>query len=112
MVASKTPVEAGAAAQAIYKKFDKEPTASFRRLEEERVLTEFKESVVQVWTGGKFSGNADEVYSNSPGRPFEMPDGWNQVFRAERFKAVEGLFDAKAALMVRVGLSLAGLQMG
>lgn len=100
MVTSKTPVEAGVPAQAVYKKFEEEPTASFRRLEEERVLTEFKESVVQVWSGGKFSGNAEEVYNNSPGRPFEMPDGWNQVFRAERFKAVEGLFDAKAALTV------------
>ncbi|KAK7543580.1 actin-like protein-like protein 6A [Phyllosticta citricarpa] len=101
MVASKTPVEAGAPAQAVYKKFDKEPTASFRRLEEERVITEFKESVVQLWTGpGKLSSSGNEdVVKSSPGRPFEMPDGWNQVFGAERFKAAEGLFDAKAALV-------------
>jgi len=33
-----------------------------------------------------------------PGRPFEMPDGWNQVFTSERFKIAEGLFDAAAAL--------------
>lgn len=100
MVASKTPVEAGAPAQAVYKKFDKEPHPSFRRLEEERVITEFKESVVQMWTGpGKLSSSGnEEVAKSSPTRPFEMPDGWNQVFGVERFKAAEGLFDAKAAL--------------
>jgi actin-related protein 4 len=101
MVQSKTPVEAGAPAQAIYKKFDVPPTASFRRLQEDRVLTEFKESVVQVWTGpGRLnSGSNEEIAKGQPPRPFEMPDGWNQVFGAERFKAAEALFDAKAALV-------------
>ncbi|KAF2144716.1 uncharacterized protein K452DRAFT_356836 [Aplosporella prunicola CBS 121167] len=100
VVASKTPVEAGAPAQAVYKEFAKPPTASFRKMEEERVLTEFKESVVQVWGGpGRLTGANEEIARNSPGRPFEMPDGWNQVFGAERFKAAEGLFDAKAALI-------------
>ena len=27
-----------------------------------------------------------------------MPDGWNQMFGLERYRAAEGLFDAKAAL--------------
>ncbi len=110
MVASKTPVDAGAPSQAIYRKFNIPPSASFRRLEEERVLTEFKESVVQIWGGpGRLSSGSqgttnEEVVKGFPGRPFEMPDGWNQVFGAERFKAAEGLFDAKAAYSVRHSL--------
>ncbi|KAF2085397.1 actin-like protein-like protein 6A [Saccharata proteae CBS 121410] len=98
MVASKTPVEAETPAQAVLKKIDVHP--SFRKLEEDRVLTEFKESVVQVWGGpGRLStGDNESVAKASPGRPFEMPDGWNKVFGAERFRATEGLFDAKAAM--------------
>jgi hypothetical protein len=102
MVASKTPVDAGAPAQAIYKKFEVPPTASFRRFEEERVLTEFKESVVETWNvPGRLSDpGADEALRNAPGRPFEMPDGYNQLFSSERFKVSEGLFNASAALHV------------
>ncbi|ORY15816.1 actin family [Clohesyomyces aquaticus] len=99
-VASKTQVDAGAPAQATYKKFDYSPTDSFGRHEEERVLTEFKESVVEVWPGpGRFSnGTNEEIAKSQPGRPFEMPDGWNQVFGVERFRAAEALFDASGAL--------------
>ncbi|KAK4496898.1 hypothetical protein PRZ48_011347 [Zasmidium cellare] len=105
MVKSKQPVDAGAPSNATYAKFDKPPTDSFRKLEEERVLTAFKESVVQTWPGpnrlesqsgaGNFT-NMDHV-KNYPPKPFEMPDGWNQVFGAERFKVAEGLFDHNAA---------------
>jgi actin-related protein 4 len=100
LVKSKTQVDAGTAAQATYKTFSTPPTDSFRLNEEERVLTEFKESVVEVWPGpGRFSnGSNEEMAKNAPGRPFEMPDGWNQVFGADRFRAAEGLFDASAAL--------------
>lgn len=98
MVKSKTPVDAGAPAQATYKTFSTPPTDSFRLNEEERILTSFKESVVEVWPGpGRFSTN-EELAKSMPGRPFEMPDGWNQVFGVERFRAAEGLFDASAAL--------------
>jgi actin-related protein 4 len=100
LVKSKSQVDAGAPAQATYKTYDIPPLDSFRYNEEERVLTEFKESVVEVWPGpGRFSnGNNEEIAKSSLGRPFEMPDGWNQVFGSERFKAAEGLFDANAAL--------------
>lgn len=100
LVKSKTQVDAGAPAQATYKKFDIPPLDSFRRHEEERILTEFKESVVEIWPGpGRFSnGTNEEIAKSTPGRPFEMPDGWNQVFGAERFRAAEGLFDAGAAI--------------
>ncbi|KAI9701944.1 MAG: NuA4 histone acetyltransferase subunit [Candelina mexicana] len=104
LISSKTPVDAGAPPQATYKTFKPPRPDSFRRLEEERVLTEFKESVVQVWQGpGRLSSGAqgttnEEVVKSWPGRPFEMPDGWNQVFGAERFRAAEGMFDVKMAL--------------
>jgi actin-related protein 4 len=105
MVTSKSVVEAGAPSSATYRTFSppsSAPHTSFRLNEEERVLTEFKESVVQVWAGpGKLGGLDDPATrASSPGRPFEMPDGWNQVFGVERFRVVEGMFDAKAALTV------------
>jgi actin-related protein 4 len=106
MVKSKSPVDAGQAPNATYAKFDVPPTDSFRKNEEERIFTSFKESMVQVWQGpGKLDVvdgmgnhiNVDTIKSLPP-RPFEMPDGWNQVFGIERFRVAEGLFDAKAAL--------------
>lgn len=108
MVASKTAVDAGAPAQAIYRKFDVPPTTSYRALEEERILTEFKESVVQVWPGpgrlssGTAQGTTNEDYARSqPGRVFEMPNGFNQLWGVERFKVAEGMWDEKAALPVQ-----------
>ena len=107
LITSKTPVDAGAPVSAIYRSFATAtaPQFSFRRLQEERVLTEFKESVVQVWPGpGRLSshsahGSTNEALAASqPGRPFEFPDGYNQLFGAERYRAAEGLFDAKMAL--------------
>ena len=106
MVTSKTPVDAGAPSQPTLRKFDFEPSSSFRKLEEERVLTELKESVVQVWEGpGRLSSGTqgatnEEIAKSQPGRPFELPDGWNQVFGVERYKVIEGFFDAKAAYTV------------
>ena len=101
MVQSKITVEAGQPSQATYRQFEKPPTSSFRQWEEERVLTEFKESVVQVWDqNGRLKNGVNEERAKSfPNRPFEMPDGWNQVFGAERFFPVEGLFDENAALV-------------
>ena len=106
-ISSKIPVDAGAPSQATYRSFlpGTAPHDSFRRLQEERVLTEFKESVVQVWPGpGRLLGHTpngvlnEEIAKHQPGRPFEMPDGWNQMFGAERFRAAEAMFDVKAAL--------------
>ncbi|MCJ1223961.1 NuA4 histone acetyltransferase subunit [Toensbergia leucococca] len=105
LITSKIPVDAGAPSQATYRTFlpNTAPHPSFRRFEEERILTEFKESVVQVWasTSGRLGLQGTpphEVARNTPGRPFEMPDGWNQMFGAERYRAAEGIFDAKMAL--------------
>lgn len=107
LIASKTAVDAGAPSQATYRTFPPStaPSQSFRYLQEERVLTEFKESVVQVWPGpGRLSGHTQQGVTNEdvaklqPGRSFEMPDGWNQMFGVERYRPVEGVFDAKMAL--------------
>ncbi|KAK0115639.1 NuA4 histone acetyltransferase subunit [Cadophora gregata] len=107
MVSSKTAVDAGAPAQAVFRKYDKTATDSFRALEEERVLTEFKESVVQTWSGpgrlnmqNQTGGSNLDFARSQPGRVFEMPDGYNQMWGVERFQVAEGLWDAKAALSV------------
>ncbi len=108
MVKTKSAVNANEPAVATYAEFSKPPTDSFRRLEEDRVLTSFKESVVQTWPGpGRLESSAapgaPNGYSNIeytrtlPPRPFEMPDGWNTVFTSDRYKVVEGLFDSRAA---------------
>ena len=108
LIRSKTPVDANAPAVATYRNFKdgQEPNSSFRTLQEDRVLTEFKESVVAVWPGpGKLSGHGPQGTPNVEfaktqlGKPFEMPDGWNALFPAlDRFRPVEGLFDNKMAL--------------
>ena len=107
MVSSKSAVDAGSPSNATYAKFAKPPTDSFRKLEEDRVLTSFKESVVQCWSGpGRLdspAGGMGGTYTNAdhakslPPKPFEMPDGWNQVFGLERYKVAEGLFSATSA---------------
>ena len=97
MVKTKTPVDAGAPSNATYMSFTNPPKESFRTLEEDRVLTSFKESVVQCWQGpGRLENNLDSI-KYAPPRPFEMPDGWNQVFGVERYKVAEGYFDARSA---------------
>ncbi|CAK7197384.1 Actin-related protein 4 [Sporothrix eucalyptigena] len=99
MVENKTPVDANTPAQARLRNFPFTVQSSFRAYEEERLLTEFKESVVEVWRGpGRFSapGNEDFVKSQ-PGRVFEMPDGYNQMWREQRYRVAEGLWDETAA---------------
>ncbi|KAJ5750941.1 Actin-related protein 4 [Penicillium manginii] len=107
LISSKTAVEAGQPPQATYRTFpaDRAPDASYRALQEERTLSEFKECVVQAWPGpNKLSGpgptgiSNEELARSSPGRPFEFPDGYNQVFGVDRFRVVESLFDVKAAI--------------
>ncbi|KAK8064805.1 actin 4 [Apiospora phragmitis] len=76
------------------------PPSSYRAYEDERLLTEYKESVVEVWRGpGRYSnpGNEDLV-KTQPGRIFEMPDGSNQMWREQRFRVSEGMWDETAQL--------------
>ena len=106
MVSSKTAVDAGASAQAVYRSFATPPKESFRRLQEDRTLAEFKESCVQIWNPARNSNTSlqssmDFIKAQEPGRPFEMPDGWNNVFGVDRYRAAEGLFDHTCSLGVR-----------
>jgi actin-related protein 4 len=107
LVQSKAAVEPGQPAQAIYRNIpeNEAPAPSFRRLQEERTLSEFKECVVQVWPGPNSLASPsptgvpnEELAKSSPARPFEFPDGYNQLFGLERYRVVESLFDAKAAI--------------
>ncbi|KAK0624631.1 actin family [Bombardia bombarda] len=99
MVENKKPVEAGAPADARLRTFPFPIADSFRAFEEERLLTEFKESVVEVWRGpGRYMAPGNEDYARSqPGRVFEMPDGSNQMWREQRYKVSEGMWDETAA---------------
>jgi actin-related protein 4 len=102
MVESKKPVEAGAPADFKLRNLGFTVTDSFRQYEEERLLTEFKESVVEVWRGpGRFSAPQNEEFARAqPGRVFEMPDGSNQMWREQRYKVSEGMWDENAAYPV------------
>ncbi|KAK4451602.1 actin family [Podospora aff. communis PSN243] len=99
IVENKKPVEAGAPPDFRPKNFSFTVADSFRAYEEERVLTEFKESVVEVWRGpGKYLAGPNEEFAKSqPGRVFEMPDGSNQMWREQRYKVSEGMWDETAA---------------
>lgn len=101
MVENKTPVDALAPAQVRLRKFPYQIHDSFKLYEEERLLTEFKESVVEVWRGpGRLSAPGNEDYvKTQPGRVFEMPDGYNQMWREQRFRATEGMFDETAGYL-------------
>ncbi|KAK8103820.1 actin-like protein 4 [Apiospora kogelbergensis] len=100
MIESKVPVDAGAPSQAILRQLNHDLHPSYRAYEDERLLTEYKESVVEVWRGpGRYSnpGNEDLV-KTQPGRIFEMPDGSNQMWREQRYRVSEGMWDETAQL--------------
>lgn len=108
LVSSKVAVDAGQPAQASYNPIpaDKAPDPSFRRLMEDRTISEFKECVVQVWPGPQpLSGinpsgvPNEELARGTPSRPFEFPDGYNQLFGPERYRTTEPLFDSKAPVL-------------
>jgi actin-related protein 4 len=105
LIKSKTAVDAGQPANAILRDFPagfKPPQASFRRYQEERTLLEFKELVVQAWPGplpflSSTNGVAqEEIARGYPGKTFEFPDGYNQLFTSDRYKVAESLFDHRA----------------
>jgi actin-related protein 4 len=99
LVENKTPVDAGMLPQYRARTFNFDIPSSFRAYEDERLFTEFKESVVETWRGpGKYLAPGNEDYvRNMPGRVFEMPDGSNQMWREQRFRISEGLWDDAAA---------------
>lgn len=89
------PLELGAAAQVVLKKFPNSivngvPSASFRRFEiMSRVLEEFKQSMCQV---SDTPFKPDEMATSIQSRVFEFPDGSNYPFAADRFSISESLF--------------------
>lgn len=105
-ILSKSAVDVGAPPQYVPRHFTHTPKPSYHALQEERLLTEFKESCVQIWNPFL---NAERKLEDSAGfikaqasiavhdRPFEFPDGGNTVFGIERFRVAEALFDPKAA---------------
>ncbi|KAK3330076.1 actin family [Apodospora peruviana] len=104
MVENKKPVEAGAPADVRLRNFGFPIADSFRAFEEERLLTEFKESVVEVWRGpGRYQGPNEDFARSQPGRVFEMPDGSNQMWREQRYKVAEGMWDETAAYPITGG---------
>ncbi|KAI1384050.1 Actin/actin-like protein [Hypoxylon trugodes] len=109
LIENKTPVDAGAPAQAKLRNFPFELHQSFINYEEERLLTEFKESVVEVWRGpGRYANPGNEELAKSqPGRVFEMPNGSNQMWREQRFRVSEGMWDEAAALPTAEGVTKA-----
>lgn len=106
MVENKKPVEAGAPADARLRTFPFPISDSFRVFEEERVIREFKESVVEVWRGpGRYLAPGNEDFARSqPGRVFEMPDGSNQMWREQRYRVAEGMWDESAAYPPAAGV--------
>ena len=98
LIKSKQPVDAGQPANAVYRTMPdsfKPPRDSFRRFEEDKIIQEFKEVCLQAWTQGSFRGQGEAIARerNDTQKPFEFPDGYNQLFSSDRFKIVETLFD-------------------
>ncbi|KAI5797857.1 actin family [Peziza echinospora] len=95
MVQSKAPVDANTPAKAVLRTFAEgaEPTESYKKFEQDRVVLEFKECVAQVWAGQNGPYN-EHIASSQPGRPFEFPDGYNTVIGADRFRVLEGMWQS------------------
>ncbi|KAL9623648.1 MAG: hypothetical protein Q9160_002104 [Pyrenula sp. 1 TL-2023] len=78
------------------------PQPSFRAYQEESTLKEFKETVLEAWTGPSgllttYNGiNQEELAKTHSPRHFEFPDGYHQDFSSERYRIVESLFDHRA----------------
>lgn len=89
LVKSKAPVGAGAPAAAVLRnERAAQTTDSYAAFARMRVLHEAKESLAQVldmpWDHAQAAAR--------PARPFEFPDGYNDAFGVERFRAPEVMF--------------------
>ncbi|KAI5291145.1 NuA4 histone acetyltransferase subunit [Ascosphaera aggregata] len=107
LIATKEAVDLGKPPKVEYRNLPAErlPDISYRRFIEDRTILQFKESVVQTWPGptglltmGPNNVPTEELARSTPARPFEFPDGYNQLFSAERYRVIEPLFDFRAAL--------------
>jgi actin-related protein 4 len=105
-VEAKRPVDAGAPPQALLRDFGFPIHDSFHAYKEEGTLLHFKESVVEVWhQGGRYLEHPsnEEYVSGQPGPVFEFPDGRNQMWREQRYRVAEGMFDAEAQYPAAAG---------
>uniref|UniRef100_A0A669C1A3 Actin-like 6A n=1 Tax=Oreochromis niloticus TaxID=8128 RepID=A0A669C1A3_ORENI len=93
MIASKDPVREGA--QASWKKKEKLPqvTRSWHNYMCNCVIQDFQASVLQV----SDSPYDEQVAAQMPTMHYELPNGYNCDFGAERLKIPEGLFDPSNA---------------
>lgn len=93
----------------------KMPQPSFRAYQEEATIKEFKETVLEAWTGpsgllSTYNGiNQEELAKNHTPRHFEFPDGYHQDFSSERYRVVESLFDHRAYISPPAGSEDANL---
>ncbi|KAI9490446.1 actin family [Zychaea mexicana] len=87
MITGKKPVDAGAQPQ-VQKKNRPNTTDSYNDHQVSRVAHEFKESVCQVSEVTFDEG----IMGSRPQKPFEFPDGYNNLFGVERYKIPESLF--------------------
>jgi actin-like protein 6A len=90
-VASKKPVEAGQPADAQLRDVPG-ITQSYEDYQRSRVMHEFKESVCQVSEMTFDEG----IMGSRPQKPFEFPDGYNNMFGVERYKIPEVLFQPQS----------------
>ncbi|KAI8143573.1 actin family [Fennellomyces sp. T-0311] len=86
-ISSKKPVESGQQPQ-VQTKNRPNTTQSFHDYQVSRVVHEFKESVCQVSEVTFDEG----IMGSRPQKPFEFPDGYNNMFGVERYKLPESLF--------------------
>lgn len=98
-VISKASVEANTPAKANLYTYPagEEPTESFKKFEQDRVVLEYKESVAQVWSNASGPFN-EQLAAQQPGRPFEFPDGYNTMVGTDRFRVVEGMWQSNMIL--------------
>ncbi|CDS03258.1 hypothetical protein LRAMOSA00660 [Lichtheimia ramosa] len=92
-ITSKKPVEQGQPPQ-VEKRTRPDTTSSFHDYQVRRVIHEFKESVCQVSEVTYDEG----IMGSRPQKPFEFPDGYNNMFGVERYKIPESLFQPQQFL--------------
>ncbi|KAF8954485.1 Actin-like 6A [Entomortierella lignicola] len=89
LVAKKSPVEPGQKPVVTLK--DRPATPSFHKMMQMRVIHDYKESVCQV---SESTYNEQNINAR-PQKPYELPDGYNLNFGADRFKIPEIMFNPK-----------------
>lgn len=90
-IAKKYAVPMGAAARFDRRKLDISITESYHTLQQNRIIDEFKETLLQV-SDTPFT---KEMGDTAVRRPFEFPDGSSREYGAERFEVAEALFNPK-----------------